>query len=69
MVANPAARKLSMSWMIAELIGNMNDLEYVHRRTTYSNVLFPGPAVRSTSQQYKQRAEQLGKQTFAMNPQ
>jgi len=49
-----------MSWMTAELIGNINDPEYGHRRTTYSNVLFPEPAIRSTSQQYNQRAEQLG---------
>ena len=69
MEANPAARKLSMSWMIAELIGNINDLEYGHRRTAYSNVLFPEPAKRSTSQQYNWRAEQLGQLTFAMNPQ
>jgi hypothetical protein len=46
MAANPAARKLSMSWMIAELIGNINNLEYGHRRATYSNVLFPEPAIR-----------------------
>ena len=58
-----------MSWMIAELIGNINNLEYGHRRATYSNVLFPEPAIRSTSQQYNQRAEQLGKRTFAMDPQ
>jgi hypothetical protein len=55
MAANPTARKLSMSWMIAELIGNINDLEYGQRKTTYSNVLFPEPAIRSTSQQYNRR--------------
>jgi len=49
-----------MSWMIAELIGNINNLEYGHRRATYSNVLFPEPAIRLTSQQYNRRAEQLG---------
>ena len=47
-----------MSWMIAELIGNMNDLEYDHRTTTYSSVLLPEPAVRSRGHQRMWRSEQ-----------
>jgi hypothetical protein len=59
-----------MFWMIAELIGNMNDLEYDHRTTTtYSSVLLPEPAVRSRGHQRMCRSKQLWKHTFAMNPQ
>jgi len=55
--------------MIAELIGNMNDLEYDHRRTTYISVLLPEPTVRSRGHRWMWRSEQLWKHTFAMNPQ
>ena len=55
-MANPAARKPSISWMIAELFGNMSDLEYGHPRSTYRSVLFPQPAVRSTRHQCKHHA-------------
>ena len=37
------------SWMIADLVSPMNDLEWTHKAMTYKRVLFPAPAVRSTS--------------------
>ena len=40
-----------MSWMIADLKGTINDLEYTHKFTTYRSVLFPAPDLRSESHQ------------------
>jgi hypothetical protein len=58
-MANPAARKRSTSWIIAELFHNMSNLEYSHRRATYRSVLFPQPAVsvRSGNHPCKQNME------------
>jgi hypothetical protein len=48
-LANPIACLPSMSSMIADLVGAMNNLEQTHKHITYRSVLFPAPALKPTS--------------------
>ena len=47
-MANPAARMPSTSWMIADLLGIVNNFKQNDKVITYRSVLFPAPASRST---------------------